>query len=195
MKLCDLTVVCPWPCLCVCVCIPFVPFAALLEGRGLANFPGIGRFRALSATHTVRALPSSGPLPGLDGQVQCALLVSGAGGALEEAALLLRDYRAVVLNDVAFEINNQAMWDVLPFMRSLTDWLGAYRRLGAVFGKLMIVGNRDAAARWAAEVAAWDFDKVLSTHFDGLVSGDGRSQFKAAFRGLLPQEQQQQLEK
>ena len=95
-----------------------------------------------------------------------------------EIVVFHRPSRTLVVTDLVFHFGRHAPWMTRCAMRCLRGYPGCRTTLLERFGM-----RRDAARAELAQVAAWDFDRLVMAHGDVIESG-GRSALLGAFAWL-----------
>jgi hypothetical protein len=75
-------------------------------------------------------------------------------GLFREATLLVRPAAAVAFADLGFGGFNDEGLVIAP-QRWMARLVGVYRRLGSPVGWAVMQSDKEAAARWAADITSW----------------------------------------
>ncbi|KAG2488802.1 hypothetical protein HYH03_012602 [Edaphochlamys debaryana] len=163
----------------------------LLEARSTAGLlDGQQRIRATVDAFggRVGVLPTRGPLPGLEGEVEVATFVEGTGSFIESAVWLAR-HKAVYFADLAFAAYDHPVAPN-PILGAGSQITGVLGRLGCPAVYLMMLKDRAVAQAWLDTVLRWRPERLLSGHLDPVV-GSADMELRRCFGFLLEGQQAQ----
>jgi hypothetical protein len=117
-------------------------------------------------------LPESGRISGMEG-----IRIERIQGApwIQEHVFLHEGSRSLVVGDLMFNIHEcRSFW-----MRLVLRLGGTWKKVGQSLEWRRLVKDRAAAARSAADVLGWDFERVVVAHGD-VIENDAREQARRA---------------
>lgn len=107
-----------------------------------------------------------------------ALLPLSCFSLSNEVVVLHRPSRTLVVTDLCFNLPPSAPWSTRLVMRGVGGYPGCRSTLLERWGM-----QRDAARRELAEIASWDFDRLVLSHGE-IVETGGKDALLGAFRWL-----------